>query len=154
MRYYGDPESLEEFKEWWLFHKTFSPPPDALCFLPGLHSVVLFRQDQFQVELFTTEPNQAVHRHRHPLTEMYQYTLSGDLSAMVNMTHVSEEEHSFMNEMHISPDLWHKAYSGKRGASYLSIQKWLHGTPPTFLVNSWQDQKKATSLRQYFEESK
>lgn len=154
MEYYGDPDNLEEFMEWWMFHKTINPPADCLCFIPGLHSIVLYRKGQFQVELFTTEPNQSVHRHRHPLTESYQITLAGDLSSVANMTFIGEDKHYFMATMHLPPTLWHKAHSGKRGASYLSIQKWLNGTPPSFLVNSWQDQKKATSLLQYFEESK
>jgi len=154
MEYYGDPDDLEEFMEWWMFHKSIKPPTDALFFVPGICSIVLYRKGQFQVELFLAYPEQSVHRHKHPLTESYQITLAGDLSAMVNMTQVTEADHYYMATMLLPSDRWHKAATGKRGAAYLSIQKWLHNTPPTFLANSWQDQKKATSLLQYFEESK
>ena len=129
---------LEGFKNWWLDCRIIDPPLDnSLVFVADTHGIVLYRQNEYQVELFIVKPNSEIKPHVHPNVDSFEVYLSGDITFMCNG--IIGEQHYLGTTTRVTPNSWHGGTIGARGGSFLSIQKWLNGVKPTFVGDDWRD---------------
>jgi quercetin dioxygenase-like cupin family protein len=139
-------DDLEVFLHWWLNARPINTPADnALIYQKDTHGVVLYRQGQYQVELFTVEPNSEIVPHIHPNVDSYEVFVGGDIKFICDG--VEYAEHKLGMPIRVKPNSWHGGKFGKRGGCFLSVQKWLNGVSPTFVGNDWKDKDNKTSYK-------
>ena len=132
--------SLEEFVEYWMKEKPFTPMTEGTNFVDILSGTTLYRSYPFQVELFIAKPNIVIPPHIHPNVDSYEVWVSGDIDFM--------RKGKWYNHPHENPKIRvkhnniHGAKTGNLGGSFLSIQKWLDNTHPDFIGNNWLDNNK------------
>jgi quercetin dioxygenase-like cupin family protein len=136
-------DNLEQFMKWWLKNRPFNTPTDAQMDYYGvLRGVVLYRKDNFQVQLFMLPPNSNIDAHIHPNVDSYEVYISGDINFMCNDEWFTPTEVGA--SIRIFPNSWHGGKFGERGGCFISIQKWLNGVPPTSVGADWRDKKNNT----------
>jgi len=129
---------LTAFLHYWLHYRTLLVPNDMpMDFADKLAGVVLFREDQYQVQLFTLQPNTVIHAHCHPNVDSYEVHIGGDLTFEVDgFVHSNR---AMLDHIRIFPHSKHTAISGPRGGCFVSVQKWLNGVKPTTVGHDWDD---------------
>jgi len=109
-------DDLSYFADWYLnsgdIKRLYTPFKDPLLFIEGVSGVVLYRRDNFQVELFICQPNTVIPEHTHPDVDSYECFLYG-----MKFTHGGT--------------------ASKNGGAFISIQKWLNGVEPTHVSSNW-----------------
>lgn len=146
-------KTLAEFTRWWLDTRTFKPPMEGVSKPSSdIAGVVLYREGPYQVQLFIFQPNCQIPPHRHENVDSYEHYLCGDV-----YFHRDGKELLPREDFYVLPDGsaapyfnkekscmtkvthkdWHGAEIGSRGGSFLSIQKWLRGTPGLVELN-WE----------------
>jgi hypothetical protein len=159
-------DSLSQFADWYLnsgdIKRIYAPHNDPLLFIDGVSGVVLYRRDNFQVELFICEPNVDIPVHTHPNVDSFELFLCG-MEFTHNGKHAIDHEQSLeeidgmpryaYTTIRVRPNDPHGALSSKNGGSFLSIQHWLNGKPPTHVSSDWdgktfmgESHKKQTGL--------
>ncbi|MGZ5050454.1 MAG: hypothetical protein ACXWF8_05275 [Methylobacter sp.] len=135
-------DDLAAFASWWLNTRTFCPPRTTpISFYGNMTGVVLYRHENYQVELFIADPDSVAPSHVHPDVDSFELYLSGDLVFNIGgvvFDPALQDSLSF-GPTRIRPDCWHDGKTGKIGGAFLSIQKWLNGVPPTSVGDNWAD---------------
>jgi len=111
---------------------------------PGITSVVIDRQGQYQAELFMVPPNvKEIRSHVHPGVDSFEYHIAGDYEFIIDGYH-------HMNKNDGGPIL-HSSILGQvdatvphagnftTGGSFISFQFW-RDRPPTSVSDSFSDQ--------------
>lgn len=120
--------------------------PTAVTNFGNIISLVLYRKDQFQVELFIVPHDQShFTEHRHPDVDVIEFGLTGDSALLINgIPAYSEDDINkwLINEkqtarIHIAPTDYHSG-QGYTPYAFLSIQHWLHGISPSSVGLNWQ----------------
>lgn len=76
-------DDLKQFRDWWLSKRPINTPEvNALSHVAETHGVVLYRQDNYQVELFNVRPDSEIPPHIHPNVDSYEVYLGGDIEFM------------------------------------------------------------------------
>ena len=133
-------DDLTAFLHWWLEKRPINTPNDnPLSFGGQICGVVLYRQDNYQVQLFIGQPNSVGDPHIHPNVDSYEVFIGGDINFMCDG--VWEQLKGIGGFQRVTPGSWHGGTSGERGGCFLSVQKWLNGVPPTCIGNDWHDEK-------------
>lgn len=147
-------ESLESFYEWFtasLPHMPIAPPmSNCVAYLQNNAMLVLFRCENYQVELINSAPNTEIPDHIHPHVDSFEVYLTGDISFRLNGKKVTDysafdeplplrmaSHPLYSNAIRVRPSDWHGASIGPRGGSFLSIQRWPEGSPMTSVVDDW-----------------
>lgn len=138
-------DTLEEFTKWWLENKPFKAPFEGVSQPSNdISSVILYRDERFQVQLFIFQPHSKVTNHRHPNVNSYEHYLCGDV-----FFHKEGHEVLPREDFYALPDgtaaplvnkekscitkvfknRVHGATIGASGGSFFSIQEWLDGKP-------------------------
>ena len=69
-------DELSNFAYWYLtsgeVDKFYTPIKNGLLFIEGVSGIVLYRNEQFQVELFICQPNLVIPEHTHPDVDSYE----------------------------------------------------------------------------------
>jgi hypothetical protein len=143
-------DDLSYFADWYLnsgdIKRIYTPFKNPLLFIEGVSGVVLYRKNNFQVELFICQPNTIIPEHTHPDVDSYELFLYG-----MKFTHSgeevitnkqSEEEMEGMpsyayETIRVKPNDPHGGVASKNGGSFLSIQKWLNDVEPTHVSSNW-----------------
>lgn len=141
--------SLREFLDWYMQHSNVLPqsPYDGLTFVGNGPALALFREGPFQVQLFLCVPNTLIPKHSHPHVESFEINVSGDVDFYVENKPTYPEGAGSL-ERNGLPRLWgygayvgagviHHAVIGPKGGAFLSVQKWLQGTP-TSVDEDWE----------------
>ena len=133
-------DELWAFAQWYLTNRPLSPPPAAITVYDNMTGVCLYRSGPYQVQMFTALPNSSAPSHIHPNVDSYELYLSGDLDFVINgVVYSHKDMTSTPTPVRIYPNYWHEGVTGDLGGSFLSIQRWLNGTPPTCVGNDWID---------------
>jgi mannose-6-phosphate isomerase-like protein (cupin superfamily) len=139
-------DKLEEFKDWWLANRVINTPVnDSLNFVADTHGVVLFRHNEFQVELFAVKPNSEIKPHIHPNVDSFEVFISGDINFMCNDEWF--EQNIIGSTIRVKPNSFHGGLFGEKGGCFLSIQRWLNEVKPTFVGNDWADKESKSSYK-------
>jgi hypothetical protein len=131
---------LTAFLKFWAETRALAvPPPDELPldFADKLAGIVLFREGQYQVQLFILQPNSIILPHVHPNVDSYELYMGGDL--LFEVDGVVHEQISMFESIRVYPHSVHSGIAGPRGGSFLSVQKWLNGVSPTTVGYDWSD---------------
>lgn len=150
-----EPDDLLKFANWFL-----SQPIGFMTIPRGggvrnygvVTSLVVFRQGQYQVELFTADPTKGsipedVFFHRHPHVDSFELHVTGDLEFRLNGAAVQRTDRfepptgvplGTKPLVRVRPEDWHGAIShDKNGFAFFSIQKWADGIEPTSVGLDW-----------------
>jgi len=135
-------DALAIFKDWWLANRVMNVPVDAIHFYDKVSGLVIYRHEEFQVELFITQPMTKGLSHIHPNVDSFEVYLSGDIS--FDCQGEIFNTNKLGDSLRIRPDCWHGGDFNENGGAFLSIQKWLNGVKPTSIVTDWLDIEKNT----------
>jgi quercetin dioxygenase-like cupin family protein len=135
-------DDLLAFATWWTNTKKLAPPVENNATSDSSYTgAVLYRDGQYQVELFTIKPHTKSTPHLHPNVDSYEIFVSGEIDFVIN----GQEYHCIEGVTvpgltRIYPNYWHTGTTSEKGGSFLSIQKWLNGVEPTSVTLDWADE--------------
>ena len=126
-------DDLSYFADWYLnsgdIKRLYTPFKNPLLFIEGVSGVVLYRKDNFQVELFICQPNTIIPEHTHPDVDSYE------IEGMPSYAYET---------IRVKPNDLHGGTASKNGGSFISIQKWLNGVEPTHVSSNWDGNSMGT----------
>jgi hypothetical protein len=131
-------ETLEEFVEWYKANNFPIKPPfeDPVYVTDISYSFVLFREGQYQAELYLVRPNVSSPEHTHPGIENIIMVWGGDVSFTENgvlhdlSEHYTEPGPTGLNKLFgmTGPNLKgsssHSLICANKGGAFLSLEKW------------------------------
>lgn len=124
--------NIEEFAAWWMKDKPFkSPMRDSIKSYDNGNGVTLFRDGQFQVQLWIGDPRTEIPPHFHPNVETVEVHVAG----FINYKTAQHKQHD--GQCTISAGEVHGGRAGRTGGCFISIQKWLNGIVPTSIEDDW-----------------
>lgn len=122
----------------------YNTPRLGLTNFGNIISLVLYRNDPFQVELFIAPTASSFTTHRHPNVDTVEFGVAGSFQLFINGKegHTEEQSQQWLNGEFITPLIaikptdWHSGVNTMPYA-FLSIQKWLNGVTPTSVGLNW-----------------
>ena len=130
-------DELTQFMHWWRNTReiNINPYEDRVIHAGDTAGVALYREGEYQVELFIVQPNSIIIPHIHPNVDSYEDYIAGDIDfvlegKMYNYLTVNEP-------LRVHPNSWHGGMFGNRGGTFISIQRWLNGVSPKFVGDDW-----------------
>ena len=145
-------DPLDAFANWFMQQPLGNflsrAPKDGLLNYGRVLSLVLYRKDEYQVELFlSAEKGGFPSEHRHPNVDSYEVHISGEVFLTVNGENAARREvvedvrpdgsspiAGYLTR--VRPGDFHGAHEDSSGA-FLSIQRWLNGVQPTSVGLDW-----------------
>ena len=144
--------TLEEFAEWYKANGFPIRPPfeDPVYVTDISYSYVLYREGQYQAELYLVRPNTSSPEHSHPGVENIIMVWGGDVSFS------QEGRYNDLSEFYkeagpngtnklfgmTSPNLkgtaTHALFAGNKGGAFLSLEKWPEGKKMTSVTINWE----------------
>lgn len=118
------------FAGWWLRNRPISPPEDCLSRTGTFTGLVLYREQQYQVQLFTTTEYGHVPHHTHPNVESLERLVCGKVDLNTARGNISMRK---LLRVAASEDHWGSIENG----AFFSFQKWLNGITPTSVTMDW-----------------
>lgn len=114
----------------------------------GTYSVVLLRQDPYQVEMIVAAPGAEIPDHVHPNVDSYEVYLGGEIMFRHGGQQVvsAEEAQATLDtglsarvgsEIRVRQNDLHGATIGAAGGVFLSVQKWLNGIELGPVASDW-----------------
>lgn len=141
--------SVEMFARAWMAKRLWRPPfKNAIHTTDIAYAMCIFRQENYQVELYICKPNTETTRHSHPNVESLSLYLTGNLSfAKDNGDFMDVSMHQEEKPNGTHKLLWARAEEnkgtphalrvGKEGGAFLIFERWLDGEPSSVTVN-WE----------------
>ena len=130
---------LEVYLKWIVENVSISPwllIEKNLSFADGIVGLVVHRDEQFQTQLFTAQPNISIPNHRHPNVDSYEVAMNGMTFIHSGRTIPSKIMRPGMS-IYVDHDDLHGAYASEGGGCFLSVQQWLNDVSPTSVGNDW-----------------
>jgi len=140
--------TVQEFAQWYLNSKCPLRPPfkNPIYFTEMTASLCLFRQDNYQVELYIVKPNMDCPKHHHPGVDSVFIYLTGHVEfgnkdgEYLDLTNLQMEgvngSHALLGKsISALNGEDHSVRTGKEGGAYLSFEKWNDGFPDSVAVN-------------------
>ena len=159
------PDPLIAFSEWFLSSplNLLKPPMYGVHFFGDLMSVVLYRDDHFQAELFIVRPNpsEPCGEHGHPDIDSMEVAVSGELYFTIENRPVARRKHvretlsdgtsaRFGRFARVLPGQPHTAFVGRQGGCFISLQRWLHGVKPSSIGLNWSGPAHAAEFKKAY----
>lgn len=124
------------------------PPHDAVRFVDGITTVVLYREGRFQAELVAIAPHAYIPPHAHPDVESYEVALAGELeffvdglqSGFIRTPRADGLSRDLGKYVPVRSDAPHGGRAGAKGATFLSVQMWREGVEVTGVLINWEGQ--------------
>jgi hypothetical protein len=143
--------SLEEFAEWYKNNGFPIRPPfeDPVYTTDISYSYVLFREGQYQAELYLVRPNTSSPDHSHPGVENIIMVWGGDVSFRQEgvyhdlSEYYTEPSASGTNKLFgmtsekLTDEKTHALFAGNKGGAFLSLEKWPEGVKPNSVTINW-----------------
>ena len=143
-------QTVEEFRDWYCQKGFPLRPPfkNPVFYTDNAMSLCLFREGQFQVELYVTQPHSTSPKHTHPgvesafvyLTGNIQFNLEGRENPDVSQWQYAKENgtHALLGKTVSSPDgIPHWLSIGPEGGAFLSFEYWKDKEPVSVTTN-WE----------------
>jgi len=101
---------------------------------------LLYREGEFQVQMFTVPPDYVIPSHTHPNIDSFEVYVSGQIRfshrgqfvfESLETVHGRDPSSYAWRMLRVLPEDPHGAVSGPQGARFISIQRWLNGVLPT-----------------------
>ena len=103
----------------------------------GFNSHIQFRNNQYQVQIFSTPSNFIIPEHKHPNVDSFEVYLSGDIDFSLEGSWLSNwdiEDHTFIDNLfvvQVKHDAIHGAIFGEGGGRFMSVQHWINEVNPS-----------------------
>jgi hypothetical protein len=143
--------TLKEFVDWYIENKyPLRPPFDSGVYVTDFsNSFILYREGQYQVELYLIKPGTLPADHSHPNVENIIMVLGGTIEGSVN-NQVHDVSHLWnksnpdgtsilfgkLTEPLIYPST-HSVGGGPNGCAVMTFEKWPEGVKPTSVIYDW-----------------
>lgn len=137
---------LENFINWFMSmpFNWLAPVVNEFYDYGKFVSIVLYRKDQFQVELFLGLPHTTLaEMHTHPNVDSYEMGLCGK----INFTCNGERGTDYKETIPLMQRTFSKVFANDKhgaepegGIAFLSFQYWKNGVKPTSVGHDWQDE--------------
>lgn len=140
--------TVEEFAQWYKAEGFPVRPPfeDPVYVTEISYSYVLFREGQYQAELYLVRPNTSSPAHSHPGVENIVMIWGGDVSLEHNGVYTDSSPFNTKTKNGTSslfgvcgPKLTdkenHALFTGNKGGAFLSLEKWVDRKPTSVTVN-------------------
>lgn len=137
-------QTVEEFAAWYKANNMpMRPPQDDPIYVTEISmSYVLFREGQFQAELYLVKPNTGSPQHSHPGIENIIMLLGGDITLENSQgDKVSPPQGMDIFGLLGSPirnNETHALLCGNKGGAFLSLEKWGDDIKPTSVTIRWE----------------
>ena len=137
-------DPLTAFLWWFVDQPLMACAPAAIYSYGPISSLVLYREGQFQVELFLVAPGAGFpSEHRHPRVDTYEVNVWGHIPLTVNGTRaqpiaVQRPDGHTLYITRVRETDWHGAEILPDGGAFLSVQYWLGMTTPTSVGLEWE----------------
>jgi hypothetical protein len=143
--------TLEEFAEWYKKEGFPIRPPfeDPVYTTDISYSYVLYREGQYQAELYLVRPNTSSPDHSHPGVENIIMVWGGNVHTRQNGQVFDYSEHYNeaamngtnklfgMSSKKLTDDQTHALIAGDKGGAFLSLEKWPEGVKPNSVTINW-----------------
>ena len=118
------------------------PFAGAVSKIEDVTAILLYRRDQFQVQMFAVPEGTIIPEHAHPNVDSFEVYVGGNIQLSLDGRHVYSPAILFENKgplklasrrgerVRVRPNQIHGATIGAGGAVFLSIQHWLNGIKP------------------------
>lgn len=134
-------DELDAFARWYL--GTVGPVPyspiEAVSKVGPFTGLVLYRDGQFQAQLWICDPNSEIPSHCHPNVDSLQIYVAGQVYLTLNGEQVVKPEDVRETAegviarsgfcLRVRPTDYHGAQIGPAGGAFMTIQRWLDGKP-------------------------
>ena len=129
--------SLEEFAHWYKENNCpIEPTIDvSVCTTDISSSFAVYRNKNYQVEMYIVKPNTSTPEHGHPGIENLIMYIGGDIKYVHNGIDIHLTKNSQTPVLRDGDK--HALHSGPRGAVFYSIEKWPDGSTPLGIANVW-----------------
>ena len=135
-------QTVEEFAAWYKANgMPIRPPKEDPVYVTEISmSYVLFREGQFQAELYLVKPNTGSPDHSHPGINNIIMLLGGDIgvktNGVIDMVPSDIDIFGLLGQTINSGDT-HGLHVGDRGGAFLSLEKWDDNIKPTSVTIRW-----------------
>jgi Protein of unknown function (DUF1637). len=138
-------DELEKFCAWFLKNVPVVgavPFHDAVHKVQDVTSILLYRRDQFQVQMFACPKGTIIPEHRHPNVDTIQVYVGGNIRFSNNGSYVYPESGLFALKgplgcaskrgqmFRVRPNDVHGGVVGEGGAVFFAVQHWLNAVKP------------------------
>lgn len=143
--------TLEEFVEWYKAEGFPIRPPfeDPIYLTDISYSFVLYREGQYQAELYLVKPNSETPDHSHPNVENIIMVWGGDLNTRIDGVFIDYP--AWLNDRSengthklfgmcgekLTDKKTHAVVAGAKGGALLSLEKWPEGSVPSSVTVNW-----------------
>ncbi len=145
-------QTLEEFAQWYKDNGFPVRPPfeDPVYVTDISYSYVLFREGQYQAELYLVRPNTSSPEHSHPGVENIVMVWGGNVHTIQNgklfdySEHYTEPSENGTNKLFgmcsqkLTDNQTHALIAGDKGGAFLSLEKWPEGVIPNSVTINWK----------------
>jgi hypothetical protein len=145
-------QTLEEFAQWYKDNGFPVRPPfeDPVYVTDISYSYVLFREGQYQAELYLVRPNTSSPEHSHPGVENIVMVWGGNVHTIQNgklfdySEHYTEPSENGTNKLFgmcsqkLTDNQSHALIAGDKGGAFLSLEKWPEGVTPNSVTINWK----------------
>lgn len=137
--------NLKEFVDQWLAGSRLQPPIYAYEKAGGNVGITLYRDDRFQVQVWTLPPESVVTEHKHPNIDTWLVRVAGKIALRINGRWIPLHEmertewlgmRTWMQR--VQPGDLHEVTVGKPGGSFLAISERTDGQPPVSVHRAWE----------------
>jgi hypothetical protein len=114
--------------------------------IAGVGAQLLFRQGQFQVQMFTVPPHYIIPAHTHPDVDSFEVYIDGPIKFSHRGSFVFETAETVVppdpssfgwRMLRVNPEDRHGAVTGAASARFISIQRWLNEVPPSCVAANY-----------------
>lgn len=144
--------SVKEFAEWYRDNKCpIRPPHDGSVYVTDRAvSYVLYREGQYQAELYLIGPGEMPPEHTHPNVENMIMVLGGTLECSVDGNKLDAEPYWDKANADGTSAMFgvltgelkypstHTVGGGPRGVALISFERWPDGVKPTSISLDWE----------------
>jgi hypothetical protein len=136
-------QTVEEFASWYKNNgMPMRPPKEDQVYVTEIsYSYVLYREGQYQAELYLVRPHTGSPDHSHPGVNNIIMLLGGDIGTkqnnIINLIPSDVDIFGFFGPTINSGDT-HALHVGERGGAFLSLEKWDDGIKPTSVTIRWE----------------
>lgn len=160
----SDP--LAAFADWFLAQPLIAlrPPVYGVHFYGDLMSVILYRDEEYQAELFIVRPDASERcgEHGHPDIDSMEVAISGELYFTLNGRPIRNRKRvravspdgalaTYGEQVRVRPGEPHTAYVGQDGGCFLSLQRWLNGVKPSSIGLNWSGEEHAGKFKERYQ---
>jgi len=138
-------DDLDKFCKWFLLNMPVVgavPFENAVTKIEDVTSVLMYRKDNFQVQMFIVPPHYIIPEHTHPNVDSIEVYMGGNIrfshcGSFVNPEPDIQKDNTNLGcskargkTIRVKPNDLHGGIFGEGGGVFLSVQKWLNDVKP------------------------